>query len=57
MVSAILGLIDKLIFVLLFYGLPMLFVFLLVYTVGLRDRDTKLKIRENGVNILKKLFP
>jgi len=38
------------------YIFPFAFFFLLVFTVALKERDTKLKIREIGVNLFKKFF-
>ena len=38
------------------YIFPFVFFFFLVFTVALRDRDTKLKIGEIGKNIFKKFF-
>lgn len=45
-----------LIFLVLFYGLPLAFFFFLVITVAMRDRDTKLKFREIMSCAFKKLF-
>jgi len=38
------------------YIFPIAFVFFLVFTVALKERDTKLKIREITQNLFKKLF-
>jgi hypothetical protein len=41
---------------LIVYCFPIVFIFLLVITVAMRDRDTKLKLRESLNGLLKKLF-
>ncbi len=38
------------------YVFPLAFIFLLVFTIGLKERDTKLKIREITQNLFKRLF-
>jgi hypothetical protein len=38
------------------YCFPIVFIFLLVITVAMRDRDTKLKFREIATGLFKKLF-
>ena len=38
------------------YVFPLAFIFFLVFTIGLRERDTKLKIREITKNLFKRLF-
>lgn len=38
------------------YIFPVAFVFFLVFTTALRERDTKLRIREITENLFKKLF-
>lgn len=45
-----------LIYYAMIYGFPIVFVFLLVFTLGLKERDTKLKIREIAQNVFKRLF-
>ncbi len=45
-----------LVFCLMFYVVPFSFFFFLVITVGLRDRDTKLKIGEITKCLFKKFF-
>lgn len=50
------GIIAEIIYFLLTGGCLLIYVGLLVFTVGLRELQTNLKIREIGVNLFKKLF-
>jgi len=45
-----------LVYYLMIYVFPMAFIFFLVFTVALKERDTKLKIWEITQNVFKKLF-
>ena len=38
------------------YIFPLAFIFFLVFTIALKERDTKFKIREITQNLFKKLF-
>ena len=38
------------------YGFPIVYIFLLVFTLALKERDSKLKIREITACLFKKLF-
>jgi len=47
---------DYLVYYSMIYIFPVAFIFFLIFTVGLRERDTKLKFREIIHGIFKKLF-
>jgi hypothetical protein len=46
---------DVVIWLFINFGMPF-FVFFLVYTIAMRDRDKKLKIREITKGLFKKIF-
>ena len=50
------GIIAEIFYFLLTAGCLIIYVGLLVFTVGLRELQTNLKIHEIGVNLFKKLF-